>query len=71
MQGAVIFDPLLGWPVLGGAGGLAFVLLNYAVWRGLGGWWLRALAAVDMSKNSKNSIVLRLANRFRLQMSSR
>ncbi len=45
MQGAVIFDPLLPWPVLGGIAGFAFVLLIYAVWRGLVGWWLRGMAA--------------------------
>ena len=45
MQGAVIFDPLLPWPVIGGIAGFAFVLLVYAVWRGLAGWWLRAPAA--------------------------
>jgi hypothetical protein len=45
MQGSVIFAPLLPWPVLAGAVALAVVLLGYAIWRGLGGWWLRALAA--------------------------
>ncbi len=44
MQGSVIFDPLLPWPVLVGAGALLFALLIYAIWRGLSGWWLRGLA---------------------------
>lgn len=48
MQGAVIFDPLLGWPVLVAAAGLAFVLLVYAAWRGLAGWWLRGMAAAAL-----------------------
>ena len=44
MQGSVIFDPLLPWGVLTGAGAFALVLLGYAIWRGLSGWWLRGLA---------------------------
>lgn len=44
MQGSVIFDPLLPWPVLTGAGAFLLALLAYAVWRGLSGWWLRGLA---------------------------
>ncbi|MGB5558019.1 MAG: hypothetical protein WBN04_08400, partial [Paracoccaceae bacterium] len=44
MQGSVIFDPLLPWPVLAGAGAFLIVLLVYAIWRGLSGWWLRGLA---------------------------
>ncbi len=46
MQGSVIFDPLLPWPVLAGAGAFLLALLAYAVWRGLSGWWLRGLAGV-------------------------
>ncbi len=45
MQGSVIFDPLLPWTVLAGAGAFLVVLLGYAIWRGLSGWWLRGLAA--------------------------
>ena len=42
----VIFDPLLPWPAIwGGALGVA-LMLGLAVWRGLSGWWLRALAAI-------------------------
>jgi hypothetical protein len=42
--GAVIFDPLLPGRGLD-RGGLALLLLALALWRGLSGWWLRALAA--------------------------
>jgi len=46
MQGSVIFDPLLPWPVLAAAGALMIALLAYAIWRGLSGWWLRGLAGL-------------------------
>ena len=46
MQGSVILDPLLPWPVLAGFAAFLVVLLAYAVWRGLSGWWLRALAGI-------------------------
>ena len=40
----VIFDPLLPWPVLYAAIGLAAAFVLFAVWRGLNGWWLRGPA---------------------------
>ncbi|KEO53112.1 membrane protein [Thioclava pacifica] len=43
---SVIFAPLLPWPVIAGAGVVALVLLALALWRGLRGWALRALAAL-------------------------
>lgn len=42
---SVIFAPLLPLPVLAGAAVLALALLALALWRGLKGWALRALAA--------------------------
>ena len=45
MSQSVIFDPLVPWPVLWVLAGLAVALLTLAVWRGLAGWALRALAA--------------------------
>ncbi|MBV1867240.1 MAG: hypothetical protein KUG69_04955 [Marinosulfonomonas sp.] len=45
MQGSVIFDPLVAWPVLFGMAGLAIALLAYAIWGGLIGWFLRACSA--------------------------
>ncbi len=45
MTQSLIFDPLIPWPVLWVALGVAAVLLGLAVWRGLAGWWLRGLAA--------------------------
>jgi len=42
---AVIFAPLLPWPLLWGLAGFAALLLAFAVWRGLAGWALRGLAA--------------------------
>ncbi|MEO1950727.1 hypothetical protein [Thioclava sp.] len=43
---SIIFAPLLPWPVIAGAGVVAVVLLALALWRGLKGWALRALAAL-------------------------
>ena len=42
--GRIIFDPLLPWVVLWLAVALAVVFVGIAMWRGLSGWWLRALA---------------------------
>ncbi|MEE9428439.1 MAG: hypothetical protein V3V25_09865 [Paracoccaceae bacterium] len=44
MRGSVIFDPLLPWPLLAALAAFALALLVFAIWRRLGGWWLRALA---------------------------
>ena len=43
---AISFDPLLPWPLIAGLGALSLALVGLALWRGLGGWWLRALAAL-------------------------
>ncbi|WP_424931623.1 hypothetical protein [Amaricoccus macauensis] len=40
-----VFDPLLPGPVLITLGVIVAVFIALAVWRGLAGWWLRALAA--------------------------
>jgi len=42
---ALIFDPLLPWGVIAGLAGLALSGVALALWRGLSGWALRALAA--------------------------
>ncbi|WP_096786744.1 hypothetical protein [Rhodobacter sp. CZR27] len=44
MNGTVVFDPILPWPVIWALGGVALLLVALALWRGLSGWWLRALA---------------------------
>ncbi|SNR38339.1 glutamine amidotransferase [Puniceibacterium sediminis] len=46
MTGSIVFDPLLPWAVIAvlGVGALTGVVL--ALWRGLSGWALRALAGV-------------------------
>jgi len=46
MQGSVIFDPLVAWPVLYVMAGLAVALLGYAFWSRLAGWLLRVGAAL-------------------------
>ena len=48
MIGQIIFDPLLPWPVLWAVAALAAALVGFAAWRGLKGWWLRALAAAGV-----------------------
>ncbi len=45
-MGQVVFDPLLPWTVLWVGAGLALLMVIFAAWRGLRGWWLRALAAI-------------------------
>lgn len=44
MNGTVVFDPFLPWPVLWALAALAAVMLAVALWRGLSGWWLRGLS---------------------------
>ena len=48
MTGAVVFDPLLPWPVLAALAALALGAVVLALWRGLAGWALRALAALAL-----------------------
>jgi hypothetical protein len=44
MTASLIFAPLVGWPVILGLTIAALMLVGIALWRGLSGWWLRALA---------------------------
>jgi hypothetical protein len=46
--GQVIFAPLLPWPLVWAAAALMALVLGLAIWRGLAGWWLRALAAASL-----------------------
>ncbi len=48
MTGQVVFDPLLPLPALWVVAGVAFAFAAFALWRGLSGWWLRALAAAAL-----------------------
>jgi len=44
MSGAqIVFDPFLGWLPLMVLAALAVLAVAFSVWRGLAGWWLRAL----------------------------
>lgn len=45
MTGSIVFDPLVPMVALWALAGLAVVLLGFGIWRGLSGWWLRALTA--------------------------
>ncbi|MBJ3762188.1 hypothetical protein ILP92_05455 [Maribius pontilimi] len=46
MTGSIVFDPLVPVVVLAVLGGLVALIVVLAIWRGLGGWWLRALAGL-------------------------
>lgn len=46
MTGSVIFDPLIAWPFLAALSILALAGVVLALWRGLSGWALRAMAAI-------------------------
>jgi hypothetical protein len=46
--GQIVFDPLLAWPLVWAAAALMAAVVALAVWRGLSGWWLRALAAMSL-----------------------
>ncbi len=46
MSGAVIFDPLLDWPLIWGLAGLAALFVLLAFWQRMAGAGLRALAAL-------------------------
>ncbi len=48
MTGTVLFDPLIGWPVLAALAALALAGVGLALWRGLSGWALRALGAMAL-----------------------
>ncbi len=44
----LVFDPLVGWPVIWALCGVALLLLALALWRGLGGWLLRGLSVAAL-----------------------
>ncbi|MEC3861377.1 hypothetical protein VK792_08775 [Mesobacterium sp. TK19101] len=46
MTSSIVFDPLLPWPLLAVLAVIAALGVLLALWRGLPGWLLRALAAV-------------------------
>ncbi|SMX33568.1 glutamine amidotransferase [Maliponia aquimaris] len=46
MNGQIVFDPLLPWPVIAVLAALALLGTGLALWRGLSGWALRFLAGV-------------------------
>jgi hypothetical protein len=45
---AILLDPLVPLPVVWVAAGLCAVMVGLALWRGLPGWWLRALTAAAL-----------------------
>ena len=44
----VVFDPLLDTTFVWAIAAFSAVLVGYALWRGLSGWWLRGLAAAAL-----------------------
>ncbi len=45
MTGSIVLDPLIPWPFLAGLAGVVLAGVLLALWRGLRGWALRAMAA--------------------------
>ena len=47
----ILFDTLVPMPLVWALAGLAVAALSFGIWRGLGGWWLRAfsLAALGLA----------------------
>ena len=54
MQSSIVFSPLFSWPILVALMIAVAVVLGFVLWRGLAGFWLRAVAALI--------IILALAN---------
>jgi hypothetical protein len=46
MNGSILLDPLVPWPVVAVLAGIAALFLGFATWRRLSGWWLRGLSAL-------------------------
>ncbi|ARO14965.1 hypothetical protein BVG79_01621 [Ketogulonicigenium robustum] len=57
MNGALVFSPLLGWPLVAVAGAVALLIAGLALWRGLAGWGWRALAAAVLTLALANPVV--------------
>ncbi|WP_103257819.1 hypothetical protein [Tabrizicola aquatica] len=43
MSASLVYAPLVGWWVIGALAAVAVALVALALWRGLSGWWIRAL----------------------------
>ncbi len=43
---SILFDPILSWPLFWAVCALGVISVGLAYWRGLRGWWLRALGAL-------------------------
>ena len=48
MTGTMVLDPLLPLIALYVLAAIALILTGFAIWRRLGGWWLRGLAAIAL-----------------------
>ncbi|MBH1974217.1 MAG: hypothetical protein I8H94_03975, partial [Rhodobacteraceae bacterium] len=54
MTRSVVFEPLVAWPVIWGLAAVALLLVAVALWRGLRGWPLRALAFAALGAGLMN-----------------
>ena len=54
MTRSVVFDPLVTWPVIWALAAVALLLVAFALWRGLRGWPLRALAFAALGAGLMN-----------------
>ena len=57
MTRSVLFDPLIGLPILWGLAAFALIMLILALWRGLKGWPLRSLAAITLLAALANPVL--------------
>ena len=48
MGQTITFDPTLPWAAIATLAALSALVVAVALWRGLKGWWLRALAAAAL-----------------------
>lgn len=54
---SIFFDPMLAWPVIWGLMALATLAICVAIWRGLRGWPLRALALMILGAGLANPVL--------------
>jgi len=59
MDGSIIFNPLLEWWIIWAGAALIAAIIVFGAWRGLRGWWLRALAGIALVLGLTNPSLMR------------